>query len=124
MLAEMQDASKRADAPSMAGDTILDDVLLDSWFEAGGEVDTLLSPIRGRAKRVAAMLETYLPARRAAWISRLVWTARAVREASPAHPIWPCLAEAAGDLAAGKPPAGIYLMRVVAEHSVEAHGGR
>lgn len=124
MLAEMQDVSKRTDAPSMVGDTILDDVLLDSWFEAGGEVDTLLSPIRGRAKRVAAMLETYLPARRAAWISRLVWTARAVRDASPAHPIWPCLAEAAGDLAAGKPPAGIYLMRVVAEHSVEAHGGR
>ncbi len=124
MLAEMEDASKRTDAPSMAGDTILDDVLLDSWFEAGGEIDTLLSPIRGRAKRVAAMLDTYLPARRAAWISRLVWTARAVREASPAHPIWPRLAAAAGDLAAGKPPAGIYLMRLVAERSVEAHGGR
>jgi hypothetical protein len=124
MLAEMNGGSGLADKPVMASDTILDNTLPDSWFEVGDEVNTLLSPIRGRAKRVAAMLETYLPARRAAWISRLVWTARAVREASPAQPIWHRLAEAARDLAAGKPLAGIYLMRLVAERSVEASAGR
>lgn len=124
MLAEMKDESGLADKPVMAADTVLDNMLLDTWFEAGDEVDTFLSPIRGRAKRVAAMLETYLPARRAAWISRLVWTARALSEASPAQPIWPRLAEAARDIAAGKPLAEIHLMRLVAERSVEASAGR
>ena len=124
MLAEMEAAATQADKSLAATGTVLDNFLLDSWFEAGDGVDELLSPIRGRAKRVSAMLETYLPSRRAAWSSRLVWTARAMREASPAQPIWLRFAKAAGDLAGGKPLSEIPLMRLVAERSVEAHAGR
>jgi hypothetical protein len=97
------------------------DPILDTWFEAGEDVDVILSPIRGRKKRVAALLEEYLPVCRAAWMTRLAWTARAICEANPQDPRWTVLAQTAQQLAAGAAPAEIALMQMIAERSVDAY---
>lgn len=124
MLAGLAQAHASPPAAPDATERTFADPILDAWFEAGEEVDALLSPIRGRKKRVAALLEEYFPARRAAWLTRLVWTARAICEPNPQDPRWTVLAQTAQQLAGGVAPAEIALMRMIAERSVDAYSSR
>jgi hypothetical protein len=121
MLAGLTQAHACPSATGAAIERTFTDPILDTWFEAGEGVDVLLSPIRGRKKRVAALLKEYLPACRAAWMTRLAWTARAMCEANPQDPRWSVLAQTAQQLAAGAAPAEIALMQMIAERSVDAY---
>ena len=90
----------------------------ESWFEAGDEVEALLRPLRGRAKREQALLERWLPARRGIWAGRLAWTAAALKAAEEEAQDWIDLALVARDLAGAAPLAGMPVMRAVAARSV------
>lgn len=101
---------------------------VDTWFEADEQVETLLRPIRGRKKRVVAVLEELLPSRRDFWAGRVAWTAAALEAKAGLDPVlrslWIDMALAARAIAGDGPLADIPLMQQIAEDSVRVFEGR
>jgi hypothetical protein len=101
---------------------------IDTWFEADETVEALLGPIRGRKKRVAAVLAEILPLRREFWAGRVAWTAAALRAKSGVDPIltplWIDMALVARAIASDAPLAGMPLMRLIADDTVRVFEGR
>jgi hypothetical protein len=101
---------------------------VQSWFEAGEDVERLLSPLKTRKERVAAVLRELLPARRAFWASSCAWTAAFVKdsdaETDMLGSLWLDIALVARDLVGTTPLDAIPLMKTIAAASVEAFEGR
>ena len=101
---------------------------IDTWFEADERVESLLCPIRGRKKRVAAVLAEILPSRREFWAGRVAWTAAALQAKSGVDPIltplWIDMALVARAITSDAPLAGIPLMRQIADDTVRVFEGR
>jgi hypothetical protein len=94
---------------------------LDSWFEAGTEVEQLLTGKRlPRAKRVALVQKELLPQRVGKWVERLAWTALTLHHGEQDEP-WEAFFVSARELKAGRSIAEIPLMVHVATLTEEAH---
>ena len=101
---------------------------VETWFEADEVVETLLSPIRGRKKRAAAVLAEILPPRRAFWAGRVAWTAAALHAKAGLDPIVTSLcidmALVGRSIASEAPLADMPLMRQIASDTVRVFEGR
>ena len=98
---------------------------LESWFEDGGAIDELLGAKRLVAKRrVALVIEQYLPARRARWAELLAWTALTLRQDESTEDDWMDIALVARELLGDRPLAEIPLIAVIARKTVEAAEAR
>jgi len=107
--------------PAAAHAAVVGHEVTETWFEAGEEVATLLAPLRGKQKRVKALLESHLPGRRAFWARQCALSALALScGRNRVDKLWPSLALVGADLAAGRPLADIPLMKKIAETSVKA----
>ncbi len=99
-----------------------------SWFEAGEHVERLLSPLKARKERVAAVLRELLPERRAFWASCCAWTATFLKDSNAETDmlgsLWLDVALVARDLAGSTPLDSIPLMKTIAAASVDAFEGR
>jgi hypothetical protein len=91
----------------------------DSWFENDDEAMDIMDKVRGKAKRVEALLTLLLPKRRAYWGASLAWTALALRDDSDADD-WRDMMLVARDMLGDRPLAEIPLARLIAEQSVAA----
>ncbi len=118
LLADVPDRDDPA-AIADAQDSVLDLDAVDSWFEAGEKVETILRPTRTVEDGAQALLEDHLPGRRLFWARQCALTAIALSAGS--------LPEASRSLAfAGREIlregrlADIPLMRQIAETSAVA----
>ena len=101
------------------------DLVFNSWFEAGEAVENLLHPIRGHARRVARLMNDYLPGRREYWARQCAMSALALRGVAAApHPDAARLALVGRALAQGAPYDQSPLMKQIAERSVLAFESR
>ena len=106
--AAIAEAHKSVGASDAAGD----------WFEAGDDVDAVLNATQSVDEGAQALIEGYLPSRRAFWASQCALSAlalkdrRAKREGS-----WKHLALVGRDLLRGVPLHDIPLMRQIADRS-------
>jgi hypothetical protein len=117
------ESRRAAHAVSTTWPTRID--VVGSWFEAGEAVDARLRPLRGRRKRIEAVLGEILPARRGFWAERCAWTAATLHEAAADDDgLWASFALVAQDLAGETPLAEIPLARLIAETTVDAYSGR
>jgi hypothetical protein len=116
--------------------TVLDDLLregadlvdeypfLDSWFEDGDQVQSLLSGKRlSKTKREALVLEQVLEPRRRRWADLLAWTAFLLSR-SDEDERWMDFYAAARALVEGRGVGDIPVMRYVAGQTVEAQRQR
>lgn len=96
--------------------------ILNSWFEAGEEVDALLARQRSKAGKLATIYAEILPARRSFWAERCAWTAAVLMD-RPAKPDWlgSFFAQAALDFAGSTPLANIPLAELIARATIAAH---
>jgi len=112
------------DAPdeAKAGTEILDSPYIDSWFEAGDEIDVLIGPIKTRKAASRKLIEQHLPKRRAYWATLCATSAFIMKHRKGgAEPAWKMFALVGRDIAAGKKLEDIPLMTLIAERSVEMH---
>jgi hypothetical protein len=94
---------------------------IQSWFEAGSAVETLLRPVKKRRERIEVLLTQYLPSRRVFWAERCAWTAMMFKEANEdGLQRWIEFALVARDLAGDQPLDAIPIARLIAETSVDA----
>lgn len=91
----------------------------DSWFDTNDETTALLASVRGKAKRIEAVLERGLPARRAYCGDILAWTAFAMHE-DEEDDAWIDMALVAREWLGSRPLAEISLARMIATATVEA----
>jgi len=123
--ARRKTAAAVAKAIKHSADWGLDRTFLDTWFEDDGAVDVLLGGKRLSAKRrVALILEEYLPTRRVRWAEILAWTALTLKHDELMVDRWIDLALIARALLGDQPLTGIPLMAFVAETTVEAWKSR
>ena len=93
-----------------------------NWFEAGEAVDAILRPTRSIEEGAQALIERYLPGRRAFWASQCALSALALKEAKAPHgAFWKDLALVGRDLLREVPTIDIPLMRRIADRSATAH---
>ncbi len=101
-------------------DLVNDYSFLDSWFEAGDEVDALLTGNHAaRKKRELLILEKVLESRRECWAQAAAWTAYILYQAENAER-WQEFYAAALAMVQKRPLHEISLMKTVAEQTVEA----
>ena len=98
---------------------------LDSWFEAGEEIERLLKPIKSRPQQIKVLLENYLPTRREFWAAQCAWAAALLKESTDADDAtnsdWLHFALVARDLAGGTPLSAIPFMTQIAEATTFCH---
>ena len=93
----------------------------ESWFEDNPTLSALLEQKRLSTKRrVALVLEDYLPTRRRHWAETLAWTAFAARRGEPNAGGWEEVALVARELLGDRPLAEIPVMSGIASLTVEA----
>ncbi|HSU99074.1 MAG TPA: hypothetical protein VLI91_03130 [Roseiarcus sp.] len=96
--------------------------LTDNWFEAGEEVEAVLSAARSASAGARALIESYLPGRREFWVAQCARSALALKDgARPRGETWKHLALVGRDLADGMPLSRIPLIRRIAETSARAY---
>ena len=107
------------------GSDLVDDyAFLDSWFEAGDEVDAVLIGSRTtRKKREALILERVMEPRREWWAQSTAWTAYILNQAG-IDERWQEFYAAALAIAQGRPLREIPLLKLVAEQTVMASESR
>ena len=98
--------------------------MIDSWYEAGEAVDALLGSLRTKKQRMAALIESHLPARRDFWATRCAWTAAALKEAAATDSLWVEMALVGRMIAAETPLAEIPLMKQIAVRTLDAYAMR
>lgn len=101
-------------------DLVNDYSFLDSWFEAGDEVDMVLMGNRAaRKKREALIVEKVLEPRREWWAQAIAWAAYILYQAGNDER-WQEFYAAALAMVQKRPLHEISLMKTVAEQTVEA----
>ncbi len=119
LLAGLPDAQTTKEATELAYAALIDQEFVENWFEVSDELDELLHPIKSFRKRVAAVLEDYLPSRRPYWARLCALSALAMRGQARSG-TWKELALAGRDLASDLPLESIPLMVQIAVNSVRA----
>jgi hypothetical protein len=100
---------------------------VDSWFEAGEDIETLLSSLKSRDKRLDALIREHLPKRRGFWGSHCAWAAALLKDGSDhddAFPEWVHFALVARDLAQDKPLERMLFIQMLAEATLNAFEGQ
>ena len=101
-------------------DLVNDYSFLDSWFEAGDEVDALLTGNHAaRKKREALIIEKVLEPRREWWAQAVSWAAYILYQAGNAER-WQEFYAAALAMVQKRPLHEVSLMKIVAEQTVMA----
>ncbi len=96
--------------------------LAENWFEAGEDVEALLRMARAPGEAASALLDGYLPGRRAFWAALCARSSLALKGAAGSRDeTWKHLALVGRDLLGGAPLAGIPLMRRIADRSALAY---
>ena len=96
--------------------------LTDNWFEAGEEVEAILSVARSASAGAGALIESYLPSRREFWVAQCARSALALKDgARPRDQTWKHLALVGRDLADDMPLSRIPLIHRIAEMSARAY---
>jgi hypothetical protein len=125
LLAELPPEQTNQAAVARANADILDNEFPFQWFEAGEALEDLLYPVKGSKQRVAKLMKTYLPERRAFWARQCAISALAMRGDEKArHGLWTQLALVGRDIASDAPLDQIPLMKQVAEVSVRVFENR
>jgi hypothetical protein len=96
-----------------------DYLFLDSWFEAGDEVDAVLTGSPIGEKREQLILDKVLEARREWWAQEAAWAAYILYQAADDER-WQDFYTAALAMVQKRPLHEIALLRMVAKHTVEA----
>jgi len=99
----------------------LDDDIARGWFEAGEEVDAILDTADSPEEAAQALLESYLPRRRAFWASQCALSALATKDRASRHEVWKTLALVGRDVLSDIPLDEIPLMRQIADTSALAY---
>src|SRR5262245_21414135 len=97
-------------------------MFLDSWFEAGDEVDALLAAnrfLRKKRQLPIVLTEKLLEPRREWWAQKAAWAAYILNQAGNDER-WQEFYAAALALVQRRPLHKISLMKIVAEQTVEA----
>jgi hypothetical protein len=94
--------------------------MLESWFEAGEAVESLLRPLKTRKQRIEAVLTRLLPGRRNFWAERCAWTAAVLKESAEDDDTWIDFALVARDLADACALEAMPLAAQIAAATVEA----
>lgn len=95
--------------------------MLDSWFEAGADVEAILRRHKQKKQRVAALLAEHLPKRRQFWAGCCAWMAAVLQDQPKPDPAaWVPFALVARDVAGTMPLEKIPLMAAIAEASARA----
>jgi hypothetical protein len=96
--------------------------LTDNWFEAGEEVEAVMSAARSASAGARALIESYLPSRREFWAAQCARSALALKDgARPRDQTWKHLALVGRDLADEMPLSRIPLIHRIAEISARAY---
>jgi hypothetical protein len=96
--------------------------LTDNWFEAGEEVEAVMSAARSASAGAGALIESYLPSRREFWVAQCARSALALKDgARPRDETWKHLALVGRDLAGDMPLSRIPLIQRIAETSARAY---
>jgi hypothetical protein len=96
--------------------------LTDNWFEAGEEVEAVMSAARSASAGAGALIESYLPSRREFWVAQCARSALALKDgAHPRDQAWKHLALVGRDLADDMPLSRIPLIHRIAEMSARAY---
>ena len=96
--------------------------LTDNWFEAGEEVEAVMSAARSASAGAGALIESYLPSRREFWAAQCARSALALKDGGrPRDETWKHLALVGRDLADDMPLSRIPLIHRVVEMSVHAY---
>ncbi len=96
--------------------------LTDNWFEAGEEVEAIMSAARSASAGASALIESYLPSRREFWVAQCARSALALKDgARPRDQTWKHLALVGRDLADDIPLSRIPLIHRIAEMSARAY---
>ena len=105
----------------VAGSDLVNDYsFLNSWFEAGDEVDAVLNGhLIARKKREALIMEKVLEPRREWWAQAAAWAAYILHQAGHDHR-WQEFYVAAMAMVQKRPLHEISLMKTVAGQTVEA----
>ena len=125
LLADLPPEQTDATAVAKAHADILDSEFAYQWFEAGESLEDLLYPVKGSKQRVAKLLKTYLPERRAFWARQCAISALVMHnDKKTRHSPWKQLALVGRDIASDLPLDQIPLMKQIAELSVRAFESR
>jgi hypothetical protein len=120
-LAEVADRD-RAETIRAAHEFAAKAELTDSWFEAGEEVEAIMSAARSASAGAGALIESYLPSRREFWVAQCARSALALKDgARPRDETWKHLALVGRDLADDVPLSRIPLIHHIAEMSARAY---
>ncbi len=96
--------------------------LTDTWFEAGEEVEAVMSATRSVSAGAGALIESYLPSRREFWVTQCARSALALKNgARPRDETWKHLALVGRDLADDMPLSRIPLIHRIAQMSAHAY---
>jgi hypothetical protein len=112
--------SDGAEAIRDAHASLLNDDIAKGWFEAGQDVDAILETVDSLEEGAQALLESYLPRRRAFWASQCALSALAVKDHALRHEVWKKLALVGRDVIGDVPLDEIPLMRRIAHTSALA----
>jgi hypothetical protein len=99
----------------------LDNDIAKGWFEAGEDVDAILDTADTPEEAAQALLESYLPRRRAFWASQCALSALAMKDRASRHEVWKTLALVGRDVLSDIPVDEIPLMRQIAHTSALAY---
>ncbi len=120
-LADVSDRD-RADTIRAAHEFAAKTELTDTWFEAGEEVEAVMSAARSASAGAGALIESYLPSRREFWVTQCARSALALKDgARPRDQTWKHLALVGRDLAGDMPLTRIPLIHRIAEMSARAY---
>ena len=112
----------QADTIRAAHEFMAEAELAENWFEAGEDVEALLSMARAPGEGASALLERYLPARRGFWAAQCARSSLALMDgAGPRDDTWKRLALVGREILSDVPLSGIPLMRRIAETSALAY---
>jgi len=119
-LAEFPDRDE-AGALGLAHERVLQQSYVESWFEAGEDVESVLGKASSIEEGAKALLEGYLDGRRSFWARQCALSALTLKDSSPPlDQTWADLALVGRDILRDSPSSEIPLMRQIAEKSAEA----
>jgi hypothetical protein len=125
LLADLPPEQTDAAAATKAHAAMAGGEFSDQWFEAGEALEQAVASVKGKERRIAKVLQSYLPARRQFWARQCARSALALRgEDSGPRAKWKQLALVGRDIASDTPLEKIPLIRRIAELSVEVFEGR
>jgi hypothetical protein len=121
LLADLPPEQTNPAAVARAHADLLGSEFAYQWFEAGAEVDDLLSGVKGAKKRAVRLLKDYLPERRQFWARQCALSALAMHgDPKARRSQWKPMALVGRDIASDLPLDRIPLMTEVAAASVRA----